>query len=361
MPASEEVYVVRQPRNDSRTGRLLMRSTALVCLFALLFCFGGCSDQVLVEDTKPSPSVTHDPSQGEELTIYFETEPETGFIIGGDDPTDLFAGAAHLMRAEFLDTGKSDCLLLRLDDTVILVDAADSDDYAHISRKLTSYGISTIDYFIITHYDNDHIGSAAQVLQNFTVKTVYMPDYVRDSHLYRTLADCLSLMSDRVSVHRLTEDVTVQLPYGSLWINPTRLYQNGITLGSDADNHTAEENNFSLITSVYFGDVSLLLLGDAERERMEEFYALFADGSRGAFDYNLVKTPHHGESDKGLLAALSALTAAKPRYCVVCVDDPAYVDSALVTKMQSIPAGAYYTSGGDVTFTTDGNGMVVTQ
>jgi len=334
---------------------------AWVCLLALLFCVVGCSDQVLGEDTEAATRKPSGPSQGEELTIYFETEPETGFIIGGDDPTDLFAGAEHLMYAEFLDTGKSDCLLLRLDDTVILVDAADADDYSRISQKLTSYGISTIDYFIITHYDNDHIGSAAQVLSNFTVKTVYMPDYVRDSRLYRTLADRLSLMSDRVSVHRLTEDVTVELPYGSLWINPTRLYENGITLGSDEDNLSAEENNFSLITSVYFDNVSLLLLGDAERDRMEEFYALFADGTRGEFDYNLVKTPHHGESDKGLLKALTALTAAKPRYCVVCVDDPDYVSSELVTKMRSIPAGAYYTSGGDVTFVTDGNGMVVTQ
>lgn len=352
---------MRDGKNGSASVRWMARVLAGVCLLALLFCAVGCSDQVLGEDTEAATRGPSAPSQGEELTIYYETEPETGFIIGGDDPTDLFAGAEHLMRAEFLDTGKSDCLLLRLDDTVILVDAADSDDYARISQKLTSYGISTIDYFIITHYDNDHIGSAAQVLQNFTVKTVYMPDYVRDSRLYRTLADRLSLMSDRVSVHRLTEDVTVELPFGSLWINPTRLYENGLTLGSDEDNLTAEENNFSLITSVYFGNVSLLLLGDAERERMEEFYGLFADGTRGEFDYNLVKTPHHGESDKGLLAALSALTAAKPRYCVVCVDDPSFVSSELVTKMRSIPAGAYYTSGGDVMFVTDGSGMVVTQ
>lgn len=352
---------MRDPKNNSVSMHRWVRLTALLCLTVMLFCLAGCSDQVLEPETKPTPSTPVDPSQGEELTIYFETEPETGFIIGGDDPSDLFMGAEHLMRAEFLDTGKSDCLLLRLDDTVILVDAADSDDYARISQKLTSYGISTIDYFIITHYDNDHIGSAAQVLQNFTVRTVYMPDYVRDSRLYRTLADRLSLMSDRVTVHRITEDVTVELPYGSLWINPTRLYQSGITLGSDEDNLSAEENNFSLITSVYFGNVSLLLPGDAERDRMEEFYALFADGSHGAFDYNLVKTPHHGESDKGLLAALSALTASKPRYCVVCVDDPAYVSPELVTKMYSIPAGAYYTSGGDVLFITDGVGMAVSQ
>lgn len=352
---------MRDHKKGFLAARGLVRLLSVVCLLSLLLCAVGCSDQVLGAETGASTSKPLDPSRGEEFTIYFETEPDTGFIIGGDDPSDIFMGAEHMMYAEFLDTGKSDCLLLRLDDTVILVDAADADDYAHISRKLTSYGIDTIDYFIITHYDNDHIGSAAQVLSNFTVKTVYMPDYVRDSRLYRTLVDRLSLMSDRTEVHRLTEDVTVELPYGSLWINPTRLYENGITLGSDEDNLSAEENNFSLVTSVYFGNTSLLLLGDAERERMEEFYGLFADGSHGAFDYNLVKTPHHGESDKGLLAALSALTASKPRYCVICVDDPDYVSSELVTKMRTIPAGAYYTSGGDVLFTTDGNGMVVTQ
>ena len=342
---------------DQKKGLLaargLVRLLSVVCLLALLFCAVGCSDQVLGVDTEAATRKPADPSHGEELTIYFETEPETGFIIGGDDPLDLFMGAEHLMRAEFLDTGKSDCLLLRHDETVILVDAADADDYSRISQKLMSYGIETIDYFIITHYDNDHIGSAAQVLSNFTVKTVYMPDYVRDSSLYRRMMSMLDV-TDGVTVHRPTEDIRIDLPYGSLWINPTKIYEPGVTLGSD-DAHSLEENNYSLITSIYFGDVSLLLAGDAEQDRITEF--METEGVK--LTYDVIKIPHHGGYDKALGNLLRENSGL--RYCMVHAGNEGLVEASLVTAMRTSGAAAKFTYDGDIAFATDGTSMTVNQ
>ena len=146
--------------------KVFRRGVSLLAAVLLLLClwgFSGCSDQI------------YDPTQG---TLILDegtgndapTEAPTGSVIEIPDP-DLFESAPHVLRADFLNTGDSDAILIRMDDAVILVDAGEADDYPTISRKLTEYGISTIDYFIISHYDNDHIGAAAQILQSYTVKT----------------------------------------------------------------------------------------------------------------------------------------------------------------------------------------------
>ena len=325
-----------------RGGMSLMLAMAL-----LLSCLGGlagCSD------------VIYDPTEGtlilDEGTGGQATEPSTGNVIAIPS-TDPFENAPHVLRADFLDTGDSDAILIRMDDTVILVDAGEADDYQIISRKLAEYGISAIDYFIISHYDNDHIGAAAQILQNHTVRNLYMPDYVRDSSLYRRMTAALEGQSG-VAVHRLTTDVRIELSYGSLWINPTGLNEAGVTLGSDEE-HALEENNYSLMTSVYFGDVSILLAGDAEQERITEFMSL----AEVELSYDVIKIPHHGGYDKALGNLLRENKGL--RYCMVHVRSEALAEASLVTAIRSSGAPAKYTCNGDISFATDGVSMIVNQ
>ena len=325
-------------------------SCAAVCLVAALLlalCLGGCSGEI------------YDPTQGS-LSLV-EGTGSGGLELPGEEPTgsviqiptlDPFENAAHVLRADFLDTGNSDAILLRMDDTVILLDTGESDDYGRISGKLEEYGITAIDYLIISHFDNDHVGSAAQVLQNYTVKNVYMPDYVRDSSLYRRMMATLEVMPE-VTVHRPTADVRIELDYGSLWINPTGLYEAGVTLGSD-EAHSLEENNYSLITSVYFGDISILLAGDAEQDRIAEFMEITE-----VLSYDLIKIPHHGGYDKALGNLLRE--NAGLRYCVVHVGNEGLVEASLVTAMRTSGAAAKFTYDGDIAFATDGTSMTLNQ
>lgn len=336
--------------------------TALVCLALclLLICggLGGCSGEYLNPDGTvgtrgDGQTSTEAPAESVGSGhISLETEVPTGgsLVIGGQDPEEMFKDSAHVMHAEFLQTGESDSILIRMDHTVVLVDTADSDDYGALKAKLTGHGITEIDYLIITHFDNDHIGSAAGIIKDFAVGQIYVPDYIRDSGLYRSMMAAIEAQGASTVLHRVTEDVEITLDYGRLWINPTHLYPSGEVLGSDDAGTAVEENNFSLITSVYFGEVSMLLLGDAEEDRMAEFNALFAEGDYPA--YTLVKTPHHGGYDKSLGASLSAI---RPRYCVVTTDAKGKVEAGLVTSMRASGAAAYYTYNGEITFSTDGS------
>ncbi|MBE6693199.1 MAG: MBL fold metallo-hydrolase [Ruminococcaceae bacterium] len=286
-------------------------------------------------------------------TATAQTVPD---LVIGDDPDELYADAANTLRVDFLKTGKSDAIILRMDDKVVLVDTGDSDDYGKISGYLDSYGITTVDMMIITHFDNDHVGSASKLVKNYAVKTVYTPDYIRDSSRYRALMSAVDEAGGATKLLKISEDVELDMGYGSIWLNTTQLYPTGQTLGSDEANEFSEENNYSLIVTVTFGKTRLLITGDAERERMEEFNAALTQ--KGAsLDYTLVKMPHHGAYTKGIDATLRAVT---PRYCVICTDSGTGVEASTVTLMRSVGAAAYYTYNGDIYFVTDGTSSVLT-
>lgn len=332
----------------------------LACILAaalLSLCLVGCSGEIY-DPTQGSLSI----NEGNENSngngnLELPTEPPTGSSIV-ITPVDPFENAEHILRADVLNVGDADATLLRLDDTVILIDTGEANDYHVISSKLNECGISTIDYLIISHYDNDHIGAVSQILQNYTVKQVYMPDYIRKSSLYSRMMTTLDALSGKTAVRRLhNEDVRIELSFGSLWINATGLYQAGQELGSD-DSHALDENNYSLITSVYFGDTALLFAGDAENDRIKEFSNRLSDEECA---YDFIKIPHHGGYDKELGNFLRRNQGT--RYFAVCVssDTNPTVKGELVTAMRHAGAPAYYTCKGHISYATDGKTMLIEQ
>ena len=340
---------------------------AALFLLCTLFCASACSDMVLNPDgsiSRPGTMTLRNETAvpdatGEDLTLVpagSSEIAETIVIRPADDP---YADAEHRLYVDFLSVGKADCILLRMDEKVIMIDTGEKNDAAAICRTLDGYGITRIDCLILTHFDNDHIGAAATVLETYTVAEVYMPDYVRDSKLYRAMASALDQkQAAGTVVHRLyATDVQPELGYGHVWINATAMqgYEPGQVIGADEDNESTDENNYSLITAVAFGDMRLIFCGDAEGERMEEYLPLAE--VQGFASCTLLKIPHHGSSaDRGLL---NAVRTWKPRYCVVCTDSAATVSGAVVTNMKSVGSGRYFTYEGTVCFSTDGSSAVI--
>lgn len=353
-------------KNRRCAGRRVLLLPAVLFLCVLL-CLSACSDMVLNPDgsiSRPGTmTLAADTSEGEpdgtgnggDLTLPTPSESTAGGSLVIDPTDDMYSDAAHKLYVDFLNIGKADCILLRMDGRVILIDAGEKKDAALICGILDGCGITRIDCLILTHYDNDHIGAAADVLERYAVGEIFMPDYVRDSKLYRKLTEAVDAAQlSGTDVHRMcAEDVELDLEFGRIWINATSMegYESGKVMGSDEDSEETDENNFSLVTYVAFGDVGLIFCGDAEGDRMAEYLSLAE--ARGITSCTLLKIPHHGASaDKGLL---DAVRVWKPRYCVVCSDSAASVSGAIVTNMKSVGAGRYFTYDGTVRFATDGN------
>lgn len=243
------------------------------------------------------------------------------------------------LKTEFLNTGKSDCILIMMDDKNILIDTADADDYENIDKELVNNGVKSIDYLILTHYDKDHIGSASKIISNYKIRTVIRPDYEETSDLYDKMISTLNRLTDTSDI-TLKEEYIINTKNGKIVINPPK------------DSEYKDDNNYSLITSLQYGDRRILFTGDALKKRMEEYL------SNDISHYDLIKMPHHGEWYKALdeLVNMSA-----PDYEVLTVDNKDRVQQDLIDKAEGSGIEVYYTCNGIITVTSNGTDLNISQ
>lgn len=247
------------------------------------------------------------------------------------------AAAVPGFHAEFLSTGKSDCTVLWMDGLVVLIDTADADDYDAVAELLRSYGVERIDYIILSHYDKDHIGAAPMLLRSFEVGAVLRTQYTEKSSEFNALVRAEEATGTPAVI--VTEDYYITTENGWILIDPP-------------DKDYEDDNNNTQLVTVCYNEHSLLFLGDAKKARLEEFLPLARDG------YDLIKLPHHGDSNKALL---SLLRSVPPIWAVEMISQNEIVESDLLEVLEKYGVTLYCTVDGPVHMTWEGTGFSVTQ
>ena len=247
------------------------------------------------------------------------------------------APASGGFSMDILNTGKSDGILLCMDGLVIVNDAADEDDFDAICDALSRRGAQRIDYLILSHYDKDHIGSAAALVRAYPVGEILGPDYEEDSTYFTQLERAAAERSVRFT--RLTENRTVETENGSFTVDPP-------------DIDYGDDNNNSLITTIRWHGANFLLLGDAKKNRMNEQL------SQSEERYELIKLPHHGDSNKPLLTLIAQ---TKPRYAVATVSPAEEIEDRLLAALAAAGTEVFRTDGGAVSVEWTGTDFAVTQ
>lgn len=241
------------------------------------------------------------------------------------------------LTVDFLSTGKSDCAVICMDDLVILSDTADADDYGAIAALLTERGIDRIDYIILSHYDKDHIGAAGALIRNFTVGAVLRPDYVEDSDEFEDMESAVASSGTRDLI--LTGDYSIESENGSVLVDPP-------------DKNYGDDNNNSMLTTVTYKGRRLLFLADARKKRLEEF---LSSAERG---YDLIKLPHHGDSNKPLLRLLRE---TRPAWAVEMLSRQETVEPELLQLLAELDIPLLCTFDGPIRAVWTENGLQVTQ
>lgn len=252
------------------------------------------------------------------------------------DPSSAVLPAPTEMKLEILSTGDSDCILISADGYTILCDLADRDDYELIEAKLREWDVKKIDCIYLTHYDKDHIGSVSAILRDFKVDEIVGPNYQSKTSEYAELMTYIK--SRKMELRRLT--ASERKNYGAL----------SVEVNAPSKQYYADENDYSLILTLRYGDISFLLCGDAMKERLTE--ALPALGGH----YDLVKLPHHGEYNKAVESLIKSVT---PAYAVSCVASKGEVEAKLVSLLSRYGVKNYATSEGGVSIVSDGKTLSV--
>lgn len=236
-----------------------------------------------------------------------------------------------------LDIGKADSILIRVQDKAILIDAGETTDGQDVCAMLAAQGVYRLEYLILTHLDKDHIGGAAEVISGVQIGQIIQSPNNEDSREYSAY---LSSCKDAGHVPlRLTYPLEFSLCGAHLrLLPPEETYE--------------DDNDYSIMTQMQYGDRTFLFAGDAVQRRLEAY--LRTDASPVDF----LKVPHHGRAE-----AVSALffSQLQPEYAVITCSKKNPPDTDVLTRLAELGTQVFLTEHGTVTVVCDGKSLVVTQ
>lgn len=177
------------------------------------------------------------------------------------------------------DVGEADSLLIRLpyNKGNILIDTGNiNDNYSKMESSIIPYlksrGITKINHLIITHGDQDHIGGAIPLINNFNVSNVIL-----------NKGDFTDLEKNLISVLDKKN-----IPYIS---NIDKLKAQSLTLYLLNNKIFDNENDNSIIIYFSYHSYKFLMMGDAswttEEYLIDKYYL---------FNISFLKVGHHGSS-----------------------------------------------------------------
>ncbi len=191
----------------------------------------------------------------------------------------------------------------------ILIDGGKtSPDFDCGARILMPYlrqqGLHYLDYVIMTHPHNDHIGGLLYILKNFKIGQIWDNGLPYESPLYATyrhLIDSLKIPHHVVRAGEVIQPVAAS----EIWVVASG------DLATPADTTDSEVNNNSVVIRLKYGAHTFLFCADAEQE-VESGLSRFGPLLRS----QVMKIGHHGSQTSSTVAFLDQI---QPQIGVISV------------------------------------------
>ncbi|WP_051314698.1 MBL fold metallo-hydrolase [Alteribacter aurantiacus] len=298
-------------------------------IFAMLFVLMGCG---IEEEVSHSP---HSEAEEPKATVNNENETLSVAKESSENKTEKLEGDGKL-EIHFLDVGQGDATLFLTEEVTILVDAGrhDRDD---VVTYLEHIGVEGIDLLVGTHPHADHIGQMPDVLEAFFVEEVWMSGGEASSQIFKRTIE--SILASDASYHepRAGESFVV----GDLRIEVLH----PLELSGDL-------NDDSVSMNVSFGDVNVLITGDAELGAERE---ILERGNH--LDATVFRVGHHGSSTSN---GRSFVTTVNPEVSVYSSGEGnqyGHPHREVVDLFSELDIPLYGTAEhGTITIITDGSG-----
>ncbi len=280
------------------------------------------------------------------VVIFAFVGNQFGLIDGLD--TDSSAGNTELsgevMTVNFFDVGQGDCEFIEFPNgECMLIDCGEKYYADRVIQKIKNAGYSKIDLLIVTHPHTDHMGGMSEIVDEFEIGEIYMPNAQATTSTYESLLESIDNKGLTVNTAKFGVTVTVSDTVTGEFLAP---------VSDDYD----DLNNSSAVLKLTYGDVSFLFTGDAETLSENEMLSV----SYYELDSDVLKVGHHGSSSSSCEEFLSAVS---PEYAVIeCGADNSYghPHTETLERLENVGAEIYRTDyDSDIVFTTDGSAINV--
>ncbi len=245
-------------------------------------------------------------------------------------------------QVHFIDIGQGDATLIMADSKTMLIDTGEKDSDNVLINYLKAHNVTKLDYFVVSHFDSDHFGEAVEVLDNFEVTNVLIPDQVKTTKMYKNF---IAALEEDESINVIFANDIVGESFGMGQLN--------IDVLAPLKNDYKDSNDYSVTLLVRWGNVKFLLSGDAEKEAEED---IVAEYSKLQLDCDVFKAGHHGSRTSSSQALLDKAT---PEYVVIsCGEDNKYghPHTEAMERFEAIENVKIYRTDekGSIVFSTDG-------
>ena len=218
---------------------------------------------------------------------------------GGNGDPNSDTGEAHPeLTVTFFDVGKADSMVIQSENGTVVIDCGEKGDGKELVKYLKDQDISTVDCLIVTHYDKDHVGGAAKLINKLEVKRVLGPYYQEFSEENDNFSDAMK--NAGIEPEYIRTDRSFELDGAEYTVYAPK-----------EDNYGPDnDNDFSLVTKLKYYDTSFVFTGDAMDKRLAEVMDIG--------DCDLLKVPYHGRKLGNLDDFLDSIT---PEYAVVSTSE----------------------------------------
>lgn len=243
------------------------------------------------------------------------------------------------MKVHYIDVGQGDSELIQNNGQNMLIDTGTNASTNSLISYLKAQGVNKIDYLILTHPHEDHIGGADAVIENFNIGTIYMPKVTENT---KTFKDVVNAMNAK-GLNASQPDAGTEFNLG----------QAKCTVLGPINVNSKDLNTYSIVIKVTFGNNKFLFTGDAqtsnENDMINKGFDLSAD---------ILKAGHHGSNTS---TSDVFLNKVNPKYVVISCgkgNDYGHPHQETMQKLQTKGIQVYRTDeAGTIVATSDGNNI----
>ena len=238
----------------------------------------------------------------------------------------------------FIDVGEADSILVKDKDEFTLIDTGNNEDGPKLVNYFKELGITKFKYLIGTHPHEDHIGGMDDIIREFDVEHIYMPDVETE---YKTYTEIVDLVKSK--------DMTIETPE----VDSTFTMNDSIFNVLWISNSEEEINDDSIVLKLNYKNTSYIFTGDATKN--VELKILDKD-----LKCDVLKLGHHGSSDA---SSAQFLEKTKPQYGIISVgknNEYGHPHDITLKKLNYLNTKIYRTDlDGTIILTSDGENILI--
>ena len=286
------------------------------------------------------------------LAFSLVTIPDLGGDDGARSPAATRPAVEGQLIVSVLDVDQGQAVLVVAPDgSAALIDAGRSQ--ARIREEIAPYardlGVADLQYVILSHPDQDHVGGMPEVFDQFPVGSWVDPGIPTTNQTYEESIDMVidrdipAILARRDEHLELGNSVELQL----LWPE-----SDFIMSGSEPNS-----NENSVVVMISFGGADILIPGDLEKEGE----AALVEGYGGELEAEILVLGHHGSNTS---STAEFLDAVNPELAIISagLDNPyGHPHDEVMQRLRFRSIEIYRTDlDGTIQITSDGTDFTVT-